>query len=97
MKHLNKKVIIRTEKAGVHFGILDKYENKEASLRESIRIWYWDGANSLSEMALSGVKKPESCKFSVKLDEIHVCGVIEIIPCTDEAIKIIENVKPWKY
>ena len=55
-----------------------------------------DGAASLSELAMVGPKKPQDCKFSVVVPSIKVIDVIEIIPCTEEAIKAIEGVKEWK-
>lgn len=89
-------VIIRTYSAGVHAGYLHKREGKEVTLHSSRRIWYWDGAASLSQLALEGVKKPENCKFSVAVPEIILTEAIEIIPCTDAAMKNIQAVKEWK-
>ena len=43
-----------------------------------------------------GVKYPEDCKFTVAVNEIIITDVIEIIPCTEEAIKNLESVKIWK-
>lgn len=95
-----KKVIIRASRAGVFFGTLrDKTYTPagvEVELENSRRIWYWKGAASLSQMAMEGVKEPESCKFSVVVPSHIVEQVIEIIPCSDEAIKSIEAVKVWR-
>jgi hypothetical protein len=89
-------VIIRTCSAGVHAGYLHKREGKEVTLRNARRIWYWEGAASLSQMALEGVKKPEKCKFSVAVPEILLLEAIEVIPCTDAAMKNIQGVPEWK-
>lgn len=90
--------IIRTQNAGVHAGYLQSTDIKNGSvvLKNSRRIWYWDGAASLSQLALEGVSKPENCKFSVVVPEITLLGVIEIIPCTIDALKNISQVKVWK-
>ena len=64
-------------------------------LKNCRRIWYWNGAASLSELALSGVKGTGN-KFSVTVESIVILGVIEIIPCTEEAIRNIESVPEWK-
>ena len=45
---------------------------------------------------MEGVKYPEDCKFTVAANEIIITDVIEIIPCTEEAIKNLESVKVWK-
>ena len=90
-----KYVIIRTQSAGVHFGILKSRDGSEVVLTDTRRIWYWNGAASLSELALHGVSKPKSCKFTVTLPEITLIGAIEIIPCSDKASKIILAVPEW--
>lgn len=88
--------LIRTYSAGVHFGIVTKRDGKEVYLKNARRIWYWDGAASLSQMAVDGVKKPENCKFSVAVPSIIVTEAIEIIPCTETAAKCILEVPEWK-
>lgn len=90
------KVIVRTYSAGVHYGTLKDEPAKQLTLHDSIRIHYWDGAASLSQMAKEGVKKPENCRFAVKLDKIILTEAIEIIPCTPEASANIESVKTWR-
>ncbi len=47
------------------------------------------------KLALSGVKR-DGNKFSVTVESIVILGVIEIIPCTEEAIKNIESVPEWR-
>ena len=100
MEVIGKKVIIRASRAGVFFGTLkDKSytpAGTEVELENSRRIWYWKGAASLSQLATEGVKDPESCKFSVVVPQHMVEQVIEIIPCTEEAIKSIESVRVWR-
>lgn len=93
---IDKKVIIRADRAGVFFGTLAEKEGTEVKLTKCRRIWYWDGAASISELALNGVASPNSCKFSVSVQEIIVTGVIEIIPCSEKAINSIESVREWK-
>ena len=95
-KYINEKVIIRADRAGVFYGTLAEKEGTEVELKNCRRIWYWDGAASISELALSGVTKPNECKFSVTVPQIVVMGVIEIIPCTEAAINSIEAVPVWK-
>ena len=91
---LNKKVIIRADRAGVFYGTLVRKDGNEVELKDCRRIWYWDGAASLSEIAVSGVKH-ETSKITVTVESIVILGVIEIITCTEEAIKNIESVPVW--
>lgn len=88
--------IIRTESAGVHYGMLMQQDGSQVFLKSARRLWYWKGACTLSQLAVDGVKNPDECKFSVRVPEITVLGVIEIIPCTQKAIDCIESVKEWK-
>lgn len=93
---LNKKVIVRGDRSGVFFGTLVAKEGTEVKLENCRRLWYWDGAASISQIAMEGVKKPDNCNFTVTVDEIIITDAIEIIPCTEAAIKNIESVKVWK-
>ena len=89
-------VIIRTCSAGVHAGYLESREGKEVVLRKTRRIWYWDGAASLSQMAITGVTKPENCKFAMPVEKITLTEAIEIIQCTKAACKNIQGVSVWQ-
>lgn len=91
-----KKVIIRADRSGVFFGTLKNKDGSEVTLTNCRRLWYWEGAASISQLAVDGVTKPSNCKFTVAVEEILVMDTIEIIPCTKKAIKSIEGVKAWK-
>ena len=93
---LGKKVLVRADRAGVFFGTLKNKDGNEVTLLNVRRLWYWDGAASLSQLAVDGTSNPRNCKFTVTVQEITVLGVIEIIPCTDKAINSIEGVSEWK-
>lgn len=95
-KFLNKKVIVRGTNSGVFFGTLAAKEGTEVELHNCRRIWYWEGAASISQLATDGTVNPNECKFTVMVDEIIITDVIEIIPCTDKAIESIEGVRVWK-
>ena len=88
--------MVRTYSAGVFAGYLESREGKEATLRNARRIWYWDGAASLSQLATDGTSKPENCKFPCPVDSVTLTEVIEIIPITKKAKKSSEEVAVWK-
>jgi hypothetical protein len=92
---LGKKVIVRTFSAGVFYGTLLKKEGKEVKMANARRLWYWSGANSLSELAEKGVKYPESCKFPVAVKTVELTEAIEILETTEEAQKSVEAVPVW--
>ena len=91
-----KKVIIRGAKSGVEYGTLVSCCGSEVTLHNARRIWFWAGAASVSQLAKDGTTDPSSCKFTVTVDSITILDAIEIIPCTDKAIKSIEDVEVWK-
>lgn len=91
-----KYCIIRTYSAGVFAGYVEKREGKEVIIRDVRRIWYWSGANSLSQLAKDGTTKPNECKFAVEVDKIEVTEAIEIIECTKKSQKSIQEVPEWK-
>lgn len=93
---IGKRVIVRGDHSGVFFGTLAGKEGKEIKLTNCRRLWYWEGAASISQLAMNGTTKPQSCKFTVYVDEIIITDVIEIILCTDRASDNIEKVKEWK-
>ena len=95
-KFIGKKVIIRGDRSGVFFGTLAEKEGQEVRMENCRRLWHWDGAASISQLAVDGTKKPSVCKFTVTVDEIVITDAIEIIPCTETAVESIEGVEEWK-
>lgn len=95
-----KPVLIRSYAAGVHFGYLKSEKFTEAGkvvvLVRTRRVWYWDGAASLSQMALEGVSKPDKCKFSVEIAENEIVNVVETLPLTEKAYTNLYKVSIWK-
>ena len=92
---INKKVIIRTYSAGVHYGILNKVDNDTVELKNTRRIHYWNGANSLTDIALGGISDKLTSRITKKLPSIILQNVIEIIECTDVAIEDLDNFPEW--
>lgn len=93
---LNKKVIIRGDRSGVFFGTLVEKNGREVKLADCRRLWYWEGAASLSQMAVDGVANPNGCKFTIAIPEIIILDAIEIILCSPKSIESITSVKEWK-
>ena len=86
--------IIRTYSAGVHFGtIVDHSDDyKAVLLKDCRRLWKWSGAKTLHEVSKNGVDSNNS-KISEVVKEILIIEAIEIIPCTQDAIKTLEASK----
>ena len=89
--------IIRTYSAGVFAGLIDRaIKGKEATIYNSRRIFYWDGAASLSQLANDGTKSPNKCKFAQEVAETDLKEIIEVIPCSEKARKNIQSVNVWE-
>ena len=91
-----QKYIVRCDRAGVFYGEIEERNGREIKMRNVRCIWYWDGAATLLQLAAEGTTNPNNCKFTMTIDSLVVLDAIEIIPCTDRAIKSIEAVQEWK-
>jgi hypothetical protein len=84
-----KYVVVRTYSAGVHVGELSDRRGREVDLVGARRIWSWKGANSLHEIAMSGVGA--GSRVSVSVPAITLLEAIEIIECSPEARRNLES------
>ena len=91
-----KYVIVRGDRSGVFAGVLKGRNGREVELTDCRRLWYWDGAASISQLAAGGTVRPNQCKFTVTLAQILILDAIEIIPTTAKAEKSIREVLEWK-
>ena len=89
--------IIRSDRSGVFFGKVKTEKHhphgKTVILDECRRVHYWEGAASLSQMANSGIS---SGRISMETNNHEVNGVIETIPCSEDAIQNLKNQPIWK-
>ena len=91
-----KYCIVRTYSAGVFAGYLESRNDREVVVRKARRIWYWDGAATLSQLAVDGTVTPDKCQFPCEVDRIELLEVIEILDCTEKARLSIQGVPVWK-
>ena len=88
-------IICRTYSAGVFAGTLVSRKGQEVELKQARRLWYWDGAASLSQLAMEGVKRPENCKFPCEVSSVVLLNAIELLPVTNQAKTSIAQVAIW--
>ncbi len=93
---MDKRKIVRTYAAGVFFGRVVSRKGTEMKMRNARRLWYWDGAATLSQLAMEGTKAPANCKFPCAVSEVVLTQVIEILSVTEQAALSIDNVPVWK-
>ncbi len=88
-------VICRTYSAGVFAGTLVKRDGQEVELANARRLWYWEGAASLSQLAVDGVSKPEKCKFPCEVPTVLLLEGIELLGVSARAKASIATVAIW--
>lgn len=89
-------VIVRGDCSGVFAGTLISRSGRDVVLAGVYRIWRWEGAASLSQLAMSGTSRPEKCKIPEMVDLLEVLDAIEVLHCTEKSKKSIEGVPTWK-
>lgn len=95
VKTLTPYVIVRTYSAGVFAGYLVRRKGKEVELKDARRIWKWEGAASLSQLAQSGTSSPQNCKFPEPVSQVILTEVIEILTTTEIGRTSIQGVPIW--
>ncbi len=88
-------MIIRTYSAGVFAGTVAAMDVQEVVLTDARRLWYWEGAASLSELAVHGTAAPEDCKFPVAVPTVRLTEAIECLAVTPQAQASIASVPVW--
>lgn len=91
----NQMYIVRSDRAGVFFGKVKSRDGDSVTMTDVRKLWYWDGACAVEQLALDGTSAPAGCKFTVVVPELEVAGVIQVIPCTDKAAKSLAEVRAW--
>ena len=94
---MEKYYIVRTAQAGVFFGKIKEKSHDEITMTDVRKLFYWNGACAVEEIATNGVARPDDCKFTVVIPEMTIADPIQIIPCTDKAVKILTGVSVWKF
>ena len=93
---MEKYYIVRGDRSGVFAGRIVERKGSEVTMTDVRRIWSWEGACSLSQMANEGVKRPKDCRFSVTVDELLILDAIEILTCTPAAEENLRAVPEWR-
>jgi hypothetical protein len=88
-----QRYIIRTDRAGVFYAQIAERRDSEADLVNARRIHRWEGATECIGIALHGVG-PGS-RITQAIPTMTVLGVIEVLPCTDEAVAKLDAIPAW--
>lgn len=86
--YIGKVCVVRTYSAGVHIGEIISQNGEQVDLKNSRRLWSWKGAFTLSEVSRKGVSKES--RIAISIPFMRLTNAIEILPCTNEALKSFE-------
>jgi len=94
----NKYFVVRSNRAGVFYGQITGITEtgSRCEMKNARRIFYWDGAASLSQLSLHGVSKPTNCKFPELVPYIILFDVIEVLNLSEKARASLDSVEDWK-
>ena len=84
--------VIRTYSAGVHAGTVESVNGTEVILKDSRRIYRWEGAFTLSELSQKGISDG---KLATVLPLLVLTESVEIIPCSKKATKQLKEFKDY--
>ena len=90
----NQFSIVRTDRAGVFYGIVKENKGTSIVMQNVRKIHYWDGAAAVEQIAVDGVN--QSSRLTVKIPEMEIAAPIQIIPCTEKAVEVLNSIPEWK-
>lgn len=94
-RHEGRRVLVRCDRSGVHFGTLVRTNGRGfVSLRDARRLWSWVGAFTLSAVAEDGVDLTES-KLSRSVAEIDLHDAIEVALVSEDVARALTEVRAW--
>lgn len=96
-KLIDKPVVVRSDQAGVYYGILKEIESVSSGLynvvlaRASL-VWSWEGALATGSLAYKGLT---GGNIEPEIELAPVGGCCSVLACTPEAWESICTMKRW--
>ena len=94
---IGKQVIVRADRAGVFFGTLKEFDygNNNVIMTNCRKIYNWEKAYAVEQIANDGVGT--NSKLTVIVEELGIMNAVQILPCTEKAIKNLSEISVWKH
>jgi hypothetical protein len=95
---IGKKVIVRSNVAGVHAGVVEKLDGTTVILKNAHRLWRFytrDKSGSVSDIAANGLKEGVDHQIGAQLNSVFISNPqgLEVSEMTDEAYQSVCNFK----
>ena len=94
---IGEYVIVRSNLAGVFFGILIDKVGNELTLAKARKFFYFSGANTVEDLAHQGALNVNECKLTVEIETIVISDFDQLLPCSENAITQIKTIPTWSY
>ena len=94
---IGKHVIVRSNLAGVFFGILTAKDGDELTLSKARKLYYFSGANTVEDLANQGALNSSDCKVTAPVDIIIISKFEQILPCSKNSINQLNSIPIWTY
>ena len=63
--------IVRADRAGVFFGKIKEIKPSSVVMTDVQKVWRWDGACAVEQLAVDGTATPKDCKLTVVVKEME--------------------------
>lgn len=94
---IGRHVIVRSNMAGVFFGILAEKNGVELTLKDARKFYYFSGANTVEDLATEGALNVRETQLTVSVEVLVLSSFDQMIPCTENAISQIKTIPVWKF
>ena len=88
--------IVRSRDHGVIAGYIYSYKDREVTVINSRRVWYFKGCQTLEEFAKYGTTNISDCKIAPSVERTIMLEACGIIYANEVCRKQIEGAKEWK-
>lgn len=97
MENEAKYSILRCDKAGTFIAQVGNTLDGKTELLNARKIYYWEGAHTVEDIAIFGTTKPSECKLTLTVDSIKVraSDICEEIEATEKATKALLAIPDW--
>lgn len=89
-------VLVRGKDSGVFVGYMKSRNGQIIELLNMRQLWYWEGAQTCTELAETGTKLPKNCKWPRTIKHGEIFDVIELCYVTTKAKDTFEKVSVWE-
>ncbi len=81
--------------AGIWFGVVVEASVGSVLLKNARNVFSWEGAFTISELAVQGTVRPNECRVPRAVSEVWLLNPECVIPCTPQAEQSLTSLPVW--